>query len=211
MSSIKIPEFLNSIERHSFDGCSNLTNINIPFNAEYIGEHAFDGCPIEKITLPISTNYNPNSFDKMTKIENLKVFISYSWDDEKHKAWVDRLANDLNKKADVILDREELGPGSSKSAFLKEIHDANKVICILTPEYMSKVKAGEGVLGREEYPIIKDEIENRKDISKKYIPILRKGTEKESIPVELSDPIFVDFRKDEEYHEKLDDLLKLFY
>ena len=200
---------MSTIERYSFYKCIRLKSINIPSDINYIGEHAFGGCAIEKVVLPKSTEYYPNSFDKLTKIENLKVFISYSWEGDEHFAWVDSLANDLNKKAEVILDREELGPDSSKTAFLKEIQDANKVICIMTPTYKNKVEKGDGVLGGEEYPIIKDEIKNRKDISGKYIPILREGEPEQSIPVELSDPIFVDFRKDEEYNMKLKELLEV--
>jgi len=184
--------------------------IDFPFHIDYIGEHAFDGCPIEKVILPKETKYYPNSFDKMTKIENLKVFISYSWDNEEHFAWVDKLANDLNKRGNVILDREELKAGDSKAAFINEIRDANKVICILTPEYKRKAETGDSVLGREEYPIIIKERENEKKngIKKsKFIPILRKGSEKESIPAELLDPIFVDFRNDEDYDNSIEKLL----
>ena len=190
-----------------------MTYIYIPDELNYIGEHAFDGCPIEEVTLPKSAKYYTNSFDKKTKIENLKVFISYSWESEVPFAWIDKLANDLNKKVDVILDREELGPGNSKKAFFNEIPEAHKVICVLTPEYKGKSDNGVGVLGREEYPIIKNERENerKKGIkTSKYIPLLKKGKPEESIPNELSDIIFVDFRNDEDYDESLKKLLKIF-
>ena len=110
----------------------------------------------------------------------------------------------------VILDREELEAGDSKTAFINEIYDAYKVICILTPEYKRKAGTGEGVLGKEEYPVIRDDIKKIEDKSKKYIPILREGTEKESIPDELSDLIFVDFRNDGEYINSLNKLLEIF-
>lgn len=206
--TINIPDSVTDIGNYAFMGCIRLVRIVNLKSVVHIGEYAFAGCPISRVCLPKATKYEKNSFDKITVVVKSRIFISYSWGDEEHKAWVMKFASDLNKRVDVILDREELKAGDSKAAFINEIHDADKVICILTPEYKRKAETGEGELGKHEYPIIRNEIKNRKDISKKYIPLLRKGTDKESIPAELSDLIFADFRNDKDYETNLNELLE---
>ena len=71
-----------------------------------IGNNAFYGCPIIRIYLSKATKYENYSLDKYTEVVKSRVFISYSWDDDEHKAWVKKLATDLNKYVYVIFSLE---------------------------------------------------------------------------------------------------------
>jgi hypothetical protein len=65
------------------------------------------------------------------------VFISYSWDNDKHKAWVRKLASRLVRAGiDVKLDQWDVGPGESLTQFMeKQIVDCDRVIVVCTPLY----------------------------------------------------------------------------
>ena len=74
------------------------------------------------------------------------VFISYSWDDEEHKCWVRKLADDLRRKYNIssLLDQYEPA-GSDLVEFMnKGIRSADKVLMIGTPLYKQKSESGVG-------------------------------------------------------------------
>ena len=103
------------------------------------------------------------------------VFISYSWDDKMHEAWVLRLASDLCSKygVDVILDKWEIKLGKHLPDFMAtSVRKADRVICVLTPNYKKKSDGLTGGVGVE-YSIISAEIQ--KDIrTEKFIPLYRR-------------------------------------
>ena len=139
----------------------------------------------------------------------VRVAISYSWDSELHKEWVKKLAEDLESNGiDVILDQNYLSYGDELTTFMeKSISEAERVLCIMTPNYKEKTdKKGTGV--GYEYSIIKDEILRRLDIAKnKYIPILREGSIAESCPKRLSGYYIMEFKKENDYDKKLKELV----
>lgn len=207
LTSITIPDSVINIEKNAFAGCSKLLGLLIPNTVTYIGEHAFEGCPIEKVALPKSAKYYPNSFDKRTKIENLKVFISYSWDNEEHKVWVEKLASDLNKSFHVFLDQWDMRAGSDLGYFAeKSISDSNYVLCILTPTYKKKCDNFGNGTGYEA-AIMKDEI-RRNNSKNKFIPVLRSGNWNESCPLFLMGNVGLDMRTDNQYEKILNLLLR---
>ena len=83
-------------------------------------------------------------------MNNPKVFISYSWDNEPHKEWVLNLATQLrNKGVDVILDIWELTAGKDKDYFMENsVANSDKVLLILTPDYKTKAENRQGEIGR---------------------------------------------------------------
>ena len=86
----------------------------------------------------------------------MTVFISYSWDNEKHKSFVRRMATDLRVEygINVLLDQFELNAGKNLTQFLdNSINIADKVLMILTPNYKLKAEKRNGGVGYE-YSIV---------------------------------------------------------
>ena len=112
-----------------------------------------------------------------------KVFISYSWDNDEHKDWVLNLANNLAENGiEPILDRYELRPGANAPYFMETaLKESDKVLIIFTENYQTKAMGRRGGVGYE-YSILNAEICKIITDNKKYIPILRSGTEETSIP-----------------------------
>ena len=211
LKEITIPESVKSIGENAFRGCYNLRKIEIPRSLERIGENAFCGCPIKSVNLPPNTDYKFNSFDEVTKVVRAKVAISYSWDSEEHKAWVRKLAEDLQKNGVyVILDQWELKVGQLIPEFMEQsIKEAERVICIMTPDYKKKSEKSNGGVAYENCIIKSEVFENSKTI--KFIPVLRKGTYKESAPTTLYQRYTVNMTDDSKYVENLIELLRVIF
>lgn len=131
------------------------------------------------------------------------IFISYSHDDESHKLWVKRFADDLRDKGnfDVLLD-QYLPKGASWTRFMQNgIKDADRVLVIGTPNYRLRSMATGGVAFEES--IISNEFLNDID-STKFYPILRKGAFAEAFPPILAGRNGDDFRDDSHYDEMLE-------
>jgi hypothetical protein len=137
-----------------------------------------------------------------------KVFISYSWDNEAHKDWVLKLSEDLRiNSVDTILDRYELIAGKNLSHFMEDsIETADKVLIIFTEQYKNKASGRTGGAGIE-YSILNSEICEDITGNKKYIPILRSGSKKESIPLFMRQYIAVYMLEDSQYEEQLKEIL----
>lgn len=137
------------------------------------------------------------------------VFISYSWDDKMHEAWVLQLAYDLRTKygIEVILDKWEVRLGKHLPDFMaSSVKKADRVICVLTPNYKKKSDGLTGGVGVE-YSIISAEIQ--KDIkTEKFIPLFKSGNIKEDIPTFLEGRDFVDMREETTYNEKIEELVR---
>lgn len=137
------------------------------------------------------------------------VFISYSWDDKMHEAWVLRLASDLCSKygVDVILDKWEIKLGKHLPDFMAtSVRKADRVICVLTPNYKKKSDGLTGGVGVE-YSIISAEIQ--KNIrTEKFIPLFKSGNIKEDIPTFLEGRDFVDMRDETKYNENVEELVR---
>lgn len=144
-----------------------------------------------------------------------KVFISYSWDDEDHKIWVRKLANDLIKNGiNISLDQYEVSIGDSFTHFMeKSVNDSKYVIVILTPTYNKKSLERSGGVGYEQQ-IITGEIMGGIE-SRKFIPILRKGTLKNgedcAIPPHFKGIAFIDFKSDSKYDDSIEELIRTIF
>ena len=211
LTSIKIPSSVKSIGFRAFYGCSSLFAVFIPNTVEKIEEYAFVNCPLETVTISNSTSYSPYSFDNWTKIENITVFISYSWDDEDHRDWVIKLATDLkNNGVNVLLDQWSLSVGDSLISFMeKTIRYADYVLCILTPAYKQKFDNRKGGAGYEASIIISELFQNIS--TKKIIPLLRLGNFDDSCPFYFKNRLCLDMRDDNRYEQNLSLLLRDLY
>ena len=134
------------------------------------------------------------------------LFIAYSHDNEDHKKWVKKFANDLMElgEFEVLLD-QELPKGYPLTRFMElGISRADKVLIIGTPEYKKKSEQGKGAAF--EGSIISTELMNDID-SIKYYPILRSGTFETSFPTILQGRTGDDFTNDAEYEIKLQNVV----
>lgn len=150
--------------------------------------------------------FTPESqFDTIPKNVPI-VFISYSWDnDEIHKAWVKKLADDLRSKYAVytLLDQYNSGGVSLVEFMDRGLRIAHRVLIIGTPGYRQRAEEGFGTGGKYEGAIINAEIYHNTNTCK-FIPILRKGESfKESFINIISVRNGYDFRDNSQYEENL--------
>ncbi|MDI3495094.1 MAG: hypothetical protein PWQ72_1221 [Pseudothermotoga sp.] len=132
------------------------------------------------------------------------VFISYSWDSPEHRDWVLNLATKLKENhVNVILDKWNSGSlGEPLPNFMeKAISKSNRVICVLTPNYKMQTDKLEGGVSYE-YSIIAAEIFADGVNTSKFIPLIRKGAESESVPTAFRGRKYVDMRDDAEFEDK---------
>ncbi len=145
------------------------------------------------------------------KREAPKSFISYTWDSPQHKKWVRELATQLRKNGvDVVLDQWDLEYGDDLPHFMEtSVRESDFVILVCTPEYARKANEGKGGAGYEKRIVTGEMFQNANQ--SKFLPLVRKGSNEESLPTFLQYKNYVDFRKDSEFDEKLKDLLHRFH
>jgi hypothetical protein len=121
-----------------------------------------------------------------------KAFVSYSWDDDPHKAWVADLATELrNDGVETRLDQWHAVPGDQLPAFMEsEIRNNDYVLIICTPNYQLKSDERKGGVGYEG-DIMTAEIHTDGN-HRKFIPILASGTWAESAPSWLKGKYYID-------------------
>ena len=75
LTSITIPDSVNSIGRRAFLGCSNLTSISIPENITSIGVYTFSGCTnLTSINIPNNcTSLGTQAFSFCTSLTSLNI------------------------------------------------------------------------------------------------------------------------------------------
>src|SRR5215471_4527521 len=100
------------------------------------------------------------------------TFISYSWDNEEHCAWVAQFATRLRADGvDASLDKWSLIPGDQLPAFMESAIRENAFILIIcTPRYKSKSDNRLGGVGYEG-DIMTGEAFTGKN-HRKFIPVL---------------------------------------
>jgi hypothetical protein len=132
-----------------------------------------------------------------------KVFISYSWDSEEHKAWVLAFANRLrNDGIDTILDQTHLHLGGRTPEFMeRSIRDSRSVLVICTEGYKQRFDGRKGGAGYEGHIITADILISAGP--NKFIPVLRQGDWTAAVPSALGGVYGVDLRSDsvEAYRE----------
>ena len=125
-----------------------------------------------------------------------KVFISYSWDSEEHKAWVLAFANRLRKDGiDAILDQTHLHLGGRTPQFMeRSVRDSRSVLVICTEGYKQRFDGRTGGSGYEGHIITADIISSAG--TNKFIPVLRQGDWTTALPTALGGVYGVDLRSD---------------
>lgn len=140
---------------------------------------------------------NPTS-DARSVPENKsgQTFISYSWDSDEHRAWVESFATALRQNGvDVVLDRWHLVPGADMYHFMeRSVRSAEYVLVICTPAYAAKAEDRVGGVGYEA-TIITTQLAQRND-QRKFVPILRSGDWTSAVPLWLASRRGLNFSSD---------------
>lgn len=141
------------------------------------------------------------------------IFISYSWDTPEHKHWAKQLADDLRSKHNVctLIDQYNAAGANIVEFMNKGIRVADRVLMIGTPEYKRRMEDAIGTGGKYEGVIITTEIYKNTD-TVKFIPLLRNGDYFDDSFINVVSVLNgYDFRKDEEYEAKLQELADELY
>jgi hypothetical protein len=139
------------------------------------------------------------------------IFVSYSHDSKEHRNWVIKLATDLRSNGvDATLDVWDLGPGQDTSLFMqKGISASDRVLLVCSESYVVKAEQGLGGVGFERLIVTREVVESID--TKKFIPVIRNNLRSSLTPNFLGPRFYIDFRSDESYQEKLEDLLRELY
>jgi hypothetical protein len=124
----------------------------------------------------------------------LKLFISYSHDNDCLKKWVCDLATRLRRDGvDVILDQWDLNLGSNLARFMEtELKSADRILVICSEEYVKKANSGEGGAGYEGQILTANLIENQNQ--NRVIPIIYSNSSSDLMPSFLTSRFYADFR-----------------
>jgi hypothetical protein len=122
----------------------------------------------------------------------IKVFISYSWDNDDHKTWVRNLAARLRSDGiDVTLDQWHLVPGDQLPEFMeRSVRESDYVLIICTHKYRSRSNNRQGGVGYEGDIITAEFMATRNH--RKFIPILRQRSWEDSAPNWLLGKYYID-------------------
>ena len=136
-----------------------------------------------------------------------KAFVSYSWDDERHKNWVADLAARLRSDGiDAALDQWDVVPGDQLAEYMeKEIRDNDYVLIICTPNYRMKSDHRKGGVGYEGDIMTAEVLTMRNH--RKFIPVLAIGSWEDSAPSWLKGKVYVDLSTDEAFDKNYSDII----
>ena len=120
------------------------------------------------------------------------AFVSYSWDDDEHKAWARAIAERL--RSDSIyatIDQWATVPGDQLPEFMERAIAENLyVLIVCTPRYKSRSERREGGVGYEGDIITAELLQSRNH--RKFIPILRKGEWQDAAPSWLAGKYYIE-------------------
>lgn len=135
------------------------------------------------------------------------AFISYSWDDDTHCAWVRSLATRLRADGiEVTLDQWHLAPGDQLPAFMEQSVRKNEfVLVVCTPKYKDRSDNRKGGAGYEG-DIMTAEVFNLGN-NGKYLPLLRHEIWKDAAPSWLLGKVYFDFRSHAQFEGEYQKLL----
>ena len=136
-----------------------------------------------------------------------KAFISYSWEDDDHRAWVRELATRLRADGiETTIDQWDAVPGDQLPAFMESaIRSNDYVLIVCTPKYKQKSDNRQGGVGYEG-DIMTAEVFGTAN-HRKFIPVLRKGAWSESAPTWVGGKYFIDLSASPYSEENYGDLL----
>ncbi len=122
----------------------------------------------------------------------VKVFVSYSWDNDDHKNWVRELSTQLRSDGiEVILDQWHLVPGEQLPEFMERaVRESDYVLIVCTHKYKKRSDNRQGGVGYEGDIMTAEVMSTRNH--RKFIPILRQQLWSNSAPSWLSGKYHID-------------------
>ena len=163
--------------------------------------------------LSMSEISNELKFSKESIFDNVPdnhpiVFISYSWDDESHRAWVKKFANELVENGIYVFYDGYAPDGTNLVQFMIDgIKRADKVLIVGTPIYKEKLERNNGGAKFEDQ-IINAAIYHDAGTTK-FIPLLRRGAGfDDSFSELIENRKGYDFRLDENFKVEFTRLVK---
>ena len=143
--------------------------------------------------------------------DKIKVFISYSHDNEEHCAWVLKIATHLRSHGiDVLLDKWHLRLGDDLGFFMEQgLNKSKYVLCICSENYVNKANSGVGGAGYEKMIMTQDLIRNAN--SNYVVPIIRNNATAQKTPICFGSKVYIDFCDDNLYYDRYTELLERFY
>lgn len=144
-------------------------------------------------------------------MENPTVFISYSHDNDEHKAWVLKLATDLRSHGvNTILDQWDLRLGTDLRFFMENgLSSSVLVLCVCSENYVRKVDSGTGGSGYEGMIMTQGLLQNAK--AEYVIPIVRNNPSGRKVPLAFGSKLYTDFSDDSNYVARYQELLERIY
>lgn len=135
------------------------------------------------------------------------VFVSYSWDSDEHCAWVKALAERLRENGvEALLDKWELSFGADRTHFMEQVASSEFVLVICTPQYAMKGNERTGGAGYEAM-LITGEL-SELTTTRKFIPVLRSGNWKTSVPIWLKTKVGPDLTGEPYSESEFNELLR---
>lgn len=107
---------------------------------------------------------------------------------------------------DVRLDKWHLTPGASLTKYMEEISSADFCVVVCTPKYAIKANGRSAGAGYEAQIITAEIL--RGTPREKFVPVIRQGTFDDAFPTALGASLAIDFRRDDEFRDKLERLLR---
>ena len=136
------------------------------------------------------------------------VFISYSWDNTEHKAWVRRFAGDLRAQGiEAWLDQWEVQLGDDVTEFMERgVAQADYVLLVCTEYFARNANERRGGVGYEQ-AVVSAELLNSQPTRGRFVCVLRQGTPSSAIPRYMQARLWVDCRDEGAYEEALQQIL----
>jgi hypothetical protein len=137
-----------------------------------------------------------------------RVFLSYSWEGDEHKAWVRALAERLQKDGiQILFDKWYLKLGQDKLFFMEQaVTQSDFVAIVCTENYAYKANSREGGVGYESMIITGEVAEHM--LTDKFIPVLRQGSFKTSLPMYLKSRLGVNLSAEPYSEDEYEELLR---
>ncbi|WP_432258274.1 TIR domain-containing protein [Cupriavidus sp. TMH.W2] len=143
-------------------------------------------------------------------MNKIKIFISYSWDNENHIGWVRKLADTLEEieEIHVTWDGYDLDSLVDKNLFMESaVHDASLILIVATKNYKKKSDERSGGVGIETFLASAAHWDGMLEKKKSKLVVLKR--EEESTPRYLSGHFYIDFSDDQQYEKSVEKLIVL--